>query len=209
MMKLSRKFCLTALIMLSGSFLFAQEGSITILTFGGYTFEDKLDFYKGYGKVGDGFQWGVGLEIGLGPYNAVEFNYQQLPTTGYLVEYLGGFEESGDVNFNYYLVGGTRYLPINDMLSGFFSMDAGLAVISPQSSSEFSNTTKFAWGLRTGLRLLPAERVSLRIHAQLLSPVQAAGGSFYFGTGGPGAGVSTYSTIYQFNLGGSINLRIK
>ena len=42
-----------------------------------------------------------------------------------------------------------------------------------------------------------------------MSPVQGAGGGFYFGTGGAGAGVSTYSTIYQFNVGGSINFRLK
>jgi hypothetical protein len=29
------------------------------------------------------------------------------------------------------------------------------------------------------------------------------------GTGGSGAGVSTGSTIYQFNLGGSLNYRLK
>jgi len=203
------KFLLAALLLFSAQVVFAQQGSITLLTFGGYTFEDRLDFYDGYGRIGDGFQWGAGLEIGIGPDNAVEMYYQQLPTTGYLVSYFGDFNEQGDVNMNYFMVGGTRYLPINDILSGFGSMDIGLAVISPQGRSEFDNTTKFAWGLRAGLRIMPAERFSMRIHAQLLSPVQAAGGGFYFGTGGSGVGVSTYSTIYQFNLGGSLNIRIK
>ncbi len=207
--KIRIKVLAVFVLILSGSALYAQQGAITLLTFGGYTFEDRLDFYNGYGKIGDGFQWGAGLEIGLGPYNALEMFYQQHPTTGYLVEYIGDYEESGDVNMNYYMVGGTRYLPINDILSGFGSMDVGLAVISPQQSSEIGNTTKFAWGLRAGLRLMPAERISMRIHAQLMSPVQGAGGGFYFGTGGSGVGVSTYSTIYQFSLGGSINIRIK
>jgi hypothetical protein len=120
-----------------------------------------------------------------------------------------GERETGDVNIHYILLGGTRYFPISDVVSGFGSLDAGLAVLAPGNDIDENNTTKFAWGLRAGLRMAPSEKVSLRIHAQLLSPVQAAGGGFYFGTGGSGVGVSTYSSIYQFNLGGSVNIRIR
>lgn len=56
---------------------------------------------------------------------------------------------------------------------------------------------------------MPGEVAGIRLQAQLLSPVQAAGGGFYFGTGGSGIGVSTYSSIYQFNLGGSLVFRLK
>jgi hypothetical protein len=56
---------------------------------------------------------------------------------------------------------------------------------------------------------MASEKVSLRIHGQLLSPVQWAGGGFYFGTGGSGAGVTTGSTIYQFNVGGSLNYKLR
>jgi hypothetical protein len=37
-----------------------------------------------------------------------------------------------------------------------------------------------------------------------MSAVQSAGGGLYFGTGGGGAGVSTYSSMYQFGLGGGL-----
>jgi hypothetical protein len=167
-----------------------------------------MEFYNGYGKIDGGFQWGAGLEIGISPTNAVEIIYQQFSTSGFVTEYFNNEVETGDVNFNYVLVGGTGYLPINDVLSGFGSMDIGLAIIAPAEDVNVSNTTKFAWGLRGGLRIMPAERFSIRIHAQLLSPVQAAGGGFWFGTGGSGVGVSTYSTMYQFNLGGSLNIRL-
>jgi len=43
----------------------------------------------------------------------------------------------------------------------------------------------------------------------LLSAVQSLGGSFYFGTGGSGAGVSAYSTMYQWGLGGGLTLKLK
>jgi hypothetical protein len=43
----------------------------------------------------------------------------------------------------------------------------------------------------------------------LLSAVQAVGGGLYFGTGGAGAGVSGFSTFYQFSLGGGLVFKIK
>jgi opacity protein-like surface antigen len=201
------RITLLFLLLCSGSSLLAQQGSITLLTFGGYTFEDQVDFSNGYGGIKDGFQWGVGLEVGISDENAFELYYQQLKTEGFVRTYLGE-SEAADIAVSYIMLGGTRYMPINDVLSGFGSLDVGLGVLAPESSS-VSNSTKFAWGIRAGLRVKPAEKVSLRIHAQLLSPVQAAGGGFYFGTGGAGAGVSTYSSIYQFNLGGSLNFTIK
>ena len=106
------------------------------------------------------------------------------------------------------MLGGTRYAPINEKLAGFATLDAGVGFISPKETG-YEAITKFAWGLRLGLRMMTSEKVGIRIHAQLMSPVQGAGGGFYFGTGGTGAGVSTYSTIYQFNFGVSLNFRLK
>jgi hypothetical protein len=38
----------------------------------------------------------------------------------------------------------------------------------------------------------------------LLSAVQSMGGGLYFGTGGAGAGLTGYSTFYQWTLGGGL-----
>ena len=67
-----------------------------------------------------------------------------------------------------------------------------------------ANTTKFAWGFRLGGNIWASPKIALKIQAQIMSATQAAGGGFYFGTGGAGAGVSTYSSIYQFGLGGGL-----
>jgi opacity protein-like surface antigen len=204
-----RKLFLMAIFTILAGGAMAQQGSVTLLTFAGYTFDDKLDFARGYGKIAGDFQWGAGLEFGLGPDNAVELIYQLHSTQGELVSFFNGLEERGDLDIHYVLVGGTRYFPINETISGFGSFDAGLGILAPGDDADVSNSTKFAWGLRAGLRIAPANAVSFRLHAQLLSPVQGAGGGFYFGTGGSGVGVSTYSTIYQFNLGGSLNFRLR
>ncbi len=202
------KLLATIGLLLLASAASAQQGTIKLLTFGGYTFEDKVDFSNGYGQVSDGFQWGVGFEIGTSMENAVELIYQRLDTRGIAVTRFGDREES-DLGISYIMVGGTRYVPLSDLVSAFGSADVGLSVISPTDRDDLSSITKFAWGVRGGIQVAPGSLVSIRIHAQLLSMVQAAGGGFYFGTGGSGIGVSTYSSIYQFNLGGSLNFRIK
>ena len=108
------------------------------------------------------------------------------------------------------MVGGTHYQPLsNEKVSLFGTVDIGAAVLNPDTSSDIGTVTKFAWGLRGGVKIAAGEKVSLRLHAQLLSPVQSFGLGIYAGTGGVGTGVSTYSTIYQFSLGGSLNFRIK
>lgn len=195
------------LVMIMATAAWAQP-SVTLLTFGGYTFPDQFDTEYGYGKVQDGFQWGAGLEIGVAETAALELFYQGLQTDAYYDVGLQSRKE-GQVGVNYVMLGGTKYAPFSEKVSGFGSLDAGVGWFNPETELAVEGATKFAWGGRLGIRVQASEKVSLRIHAQLLSPVQWAGGGFYFGTGGSGAGVSTGSTIYQFNLGGSLNYRIK
>lgn len=200
------------ILLLNGLVLFLSvaalaQPTVTLLTFESYTFADKFDTEYGTGKIEDGFQWGGGLEFGLSETMAVELIYQNLTTD---VSYQG-FDRryNGSAVINYALLGGTRYMPVNEKISGFGTFNAGVGWINPEESLQSESVTKFSLGGRLGVRIQTSEKVSIRLHGQLLSPVQWAGGGFYFGTGGGGAGVSTGSTIWQFNLGGSVNIRIK
>lgn len=187
----------------------AQTSSVTLLTFAGYTFADKFETYYGYGKIQNAFQWGAGLEFGIQPGAAMELIYLRSDADAYYDSYYDKRIE-GKVGLNYILLGATRYAPINDVVSGFGTFDMGAGFTSNiDESLSSSNVTKFAIGGRLGLRIAPNDKISLRVHAQILSPVQWIGGGVYFGTGGSGAGVSTGSTIWQFQFGGSVNYRIK
>jgi hypothetical protein len=87
---------------------------------------------------------------------------------------------------------------------------AGVAIsdIDNPENGNSSSATKFAWGLRLGANIWATEKVGVKLQAQLFSAVQSAGGGFYFGTGGSGVGLSTYSTIYQFGLGGGLTFKL-
>ncbi|HTE31932.1 MAG TPA: hypothetical protein VK666_16235, partial [Chryseolinea sp.] len=74
--------------------------------------------------------------------------------------------------------------------------------------TEESSYLKFGWGARLGANVWMTEKVALMLQAQLLSAVQGFGGGLYLGTGGAGAGVSTYSTLYQFGLVGGLCVKL-
>ncbi len=186
----------------------AQQGSLTLLTFESYTFADKYQTYYGYGKVDGGFSWGGGLEFGVDSRSAVELIYQNYKGDAY---YDDAFYKRlyGTGTFNYIMLGGTSYAPVNEKVSGFGSFDLGMCIIHPSSDLYSSDVTKFAMGGRLGVRIAPSDRISIRLHAQLMSPIQWFGGGYYFGSGGGGASVSAGGSIYQFNLGGSVNIRLR
>jgi hypothetical protein len=83
-----------------------------------------------------------------------------------------------------------------------------LNVTNPDNGSSDS-VTKFAWGIKAGVNIFANEKVGFKLQMSLLSVVQAVGGGLYFGTGGVGAGVSGFSSYYQFSLGGGLVFGVK
>lgn len=195
---MKKAFLLTFLLAVTGSVAWAQP-TITLLTFESYTFSDKFETDDGIdGKLEDGFQWGGGLEFGLNETMAVELIYQRLDTE------ISALGQKGDVSINYIMLGGTRYMPLNEKVSGFGSVDLGVGFVDFKEG-DLENAEKFSWGARLGVRIAASEKVSLRLHGQLMSAVQAMG----IGVGTGGVSAAGFSTIYQFNLGGSLNFRLK
>jgi hypothetical protein len=113
---------------------------------------------------------------------------------------------------SYIMLGGVRYFTVmSDKVQPYGGLMLGVAVYDNKSpdSGDPTSATKFAWGARLGTNIWLSEKVGIKLQAYLVSAVQGAGGGFYFGTGGAGAGVSTYSTLYQFGLGGGLVVRLR
>jgi hypothetical protein len=203
----------------------AHGQGIRLNLYGGYVFDDKFDTYyssNSYyeGKIKGGFQWGIGAEYMVQPQYGIELLYlrqdTEAPTRYYGVIGSGNGEVNLDLAINYIMLAPTKhFLSSNDKLEGFAGFMAGM-VIAEASNPDGSalatgedSATKFAWGVRLGGIIWASEKVGIRLQTQLLSATQAMGGGFTFGTGGAGAGVSSYSTIYQFGLGGGLVVKVK
>jgi hypothetical protein len=213
------KWSLLFLVMLFALPVVAQDRDIRINLYSAYVFDDKFDSYydnSNYydGKIIGGFQWGGGIEYMVRPEYGIELLYLRqdthAPTT-----YANGStfiqEADFDLAMNYIMLGGARHVVAsNEKIEGYAGLMAGMVIAelkNPNNGREDS-AEKFAWGLRLGAIVWASEKAGIKLQAQLLSAVQSMGGGFYFGTGGAGVGVGSYSTIYQFTLGGGLVFKV-
>lgn len=189
-----------------------------------YAFDDAVDSYYSNtsyfdGKIKGGLLWGGGLEFMVHPEYGVELTYLRMDTKAPVTYYsnqppAGVKNNTFDLAINYALIGGNRYKALGDVAEVFGGMQLGAAFVKatrPASGSligeSSENATKFAWAVRGGANIFPggkSSKVGLKLTLGLISMVQGAGGGLYFGTGGAGAGISTYSSILQFNMGGGL-----
>lgn len=177
-----------------------------------YAFDDHVesyytDSYYYSGELKGGFEWGGGLEYMIRPTQSIELSYLRLDSQADIWDYaINNSRYLLDVASNYIMIGSNRYFGMNPKVEPYAGINLGMAVFSVENSdtNKTGSATKFAWGLKAGLNIWASEKVGLKLQGGLLSAVQGAGGGLYFGTGGAGAGISTYSSFYQFHLGGGL-----
>ncbi|WPR77868.1 outer membrane beta-barrel protein [Algoriphagus sp. NG3] len=198
---------------------FAQE--LRFNTYAGYIFKDKVDSYyssSSYynGQIQDGFRWGAGIEYHIPMRGAVEIQYLRQDTNAPTVYQDGGIfggqiqNTNFDLAINWLMLNGTRYFQVNKTVEPFAGAGFGMGIFNvanPDNGNE-NSATKFAWNVRGGSNFWVADNIAIRLQASLYSATQAMGGGLYFGTGGTGAGVSSYSTMYQFGLEGGLVFRM-
>jgi hypothetical protein len=212
-----KRYVLIALLVITSNVLFAQ-GGMRINLYGAYAFDDYFEVYSDsynyyHGTLEGGFQWGAGFEFNLRPEYGLELLYYRqdthAPTTWQSGAAVLSDYENLAVAANYILLGGNRRV-IKGNAELYGGLMGGVAIhdISNEASTKSTSVTKFAWGLRGGVNIWTTETIGIKLQAQLISAVQAAGGGAYIGTGGTGVGVSTYSTIYQFGLGGGLTFKM-
>ena len=210
---------MTLLVVFAAFTLVAQDKDIRVNIYTNYVFEDGFEvfntntnFYNGV--IEDGFQWGVGIENKIHPLMGVELKYIRQDTE-VPVNYYSLFDVNRviDASVNYIMIGGTRYSTpktSDSKFEGYGGFSAGVVVYDNKDPmpQEPNTVTKFAWGLKLGANIWVNPKVGLKIQGHMLSAVQAWGGSFYLGTGGTGTAVNTFSTLYQFSLGGGLVFRL-
>jgi hypothetical protein len=227
------KKLITLIFCAAGSCVFAQNmqqvappppagPSVRIHAYTTYAFDDQVDSYYSAneyfnGKIKGGFEWGGGLELLLNPAYGVEFAYLRLdskaPISYWDINATIPQEKytEFDLASNYLMLGVNRYLVVNPKLEPYAGMQFGMAIFNfdnPDNGNSGSST-KFAWGIKAGLNFWASERFGIKMQAALLSAVQSVGGGFYVGSGGSGAGMTSYSTFYQWSLGGGLVLKLR
>jgi len=197
----------------------AQE--LRLNTYAGYVFQDKVDSYYSStsyyeGTIEESMRWGLGLEYKIDANKAFELQYLRQDTNAPITYqdggYLGGALQrtTFDVAMNWIMLNGTNYIQVNETVEPFIGAGIGMGIYSIENPDNGNSQggTKFSWAIRGGSNFWVSENVAIRVQANLMSAVQSVGGGLYFGTGGAGAGLSTYSTMYQFGFEGGIVVKI-
>lgn len=186
----------------------AQKGNFGLNVTGGYTFKDRVKFDAAYADVSDGFQYGGSLEYFTGNAQSLELSYQRVGVDFPL--YLGNGtkistgDESGSVN--YILIGGNSYFgnTPDAKTQPFFGAGAGIGILNGGGES----ATKFAWNIKTGVKINTGKAVSFKLNAYLQSVISTFG-TDYWNTWYGVVAVPDYATLLQFGLGGAIYFDFK
>jgi hypothetical protein len=197
----------------------AQVQDIRLNGYAAYVFDNSFDTYYSSneyieGKILGGFQWGAGLEVFPREAMGVELLYYRQDTQAPIrYAYSNNILEQSrtiDLSVNYIMLGGNRYMKYGERVEPYGGLLLGAAIFGNKEpeGTEQDSYVKFAWGARLGVNIWASDKVALKLQAQLLSAVQGFGGGLYLGTGGAGAGVSTYSTLLQFGLGGGLSFKL-
>ncbi|WP_188933534.1 outer membrane beta-barrel protein [Puia dinghuensis] len=195
---------LPAIFLLSAR-TFAQT-SVELIPTAGYTFASRTDFYDTYGRIADGLSYGGSIKFNVNRSFGIEVLYSHMNTTSDLYSaYDGSWLQGGNLQLDYILAGPVESFTIpNSTVRPFVGALLGAAILTPDANSGFSSDTRFAVGFQLGTNIYISPRVGIQLKAQLLSPVDGAGGGFYFSNYGSGGGIDTYSSIYQFSLSGGL-----
>ena len=211
-----KKICFVLLMFCTLKGMSQQKPEFRLNAYAGYVFDDHIESYYSNtsyynGTVKGGLKWGGGLEMLVHPTVGIELSYLVESTTA-PTTYYETSEKSREfqVDISYLMLGSTRYVHMNPTVEPYFgfALGAGFVNVANPTTGNESSTTKFAWEVKGGTNLWASPKVGVKLQASLASLAQAAGGGIYFGTGGVSPGLSTYSSILQFSLGGGLVFRL-
>lgn len=176
-----------------------NAGSVALNLYGGYTFSDEVNYDYYTGDVGDGFEYGAGIEYFIQHTSSIELKYQRLDTDMPL--YFLGEQINKDYDkgaLNYILLGGTHYFDLGSRAMPYLGGAMGVGIVETPRSG---NNTNFAWELKAGVKIKTGSPLSINLQGYLKSVTSAVGDSYYWSYYYGPVAVTDYVSTYQFGLG--------
>ncbi len=212
------KKIIVSLCLIVGITTIATAQNLRLNAYGSYAFNDGINYYNtptAYfnGTVEGGFQYGAGLELMLhnGTHSGIELKYLHQDSKAPFTYYNDGVKsQTFDLGINYYMLGGNWYFKLNnEMIEPFIGLAGGVANINAKTSTAAGGGSKtaFAWEFKGGTNIWVGKKVGIKLQADLLSSVAATGGAYFWSYWGP-VYATTYSTLYQFSLGGGLVFKL-
>jgi hypothetical protein len=198
-----KKLLILSLITIISVFEIQAQGvEITPIT--GYTFPASYRISSGTARLGDGQNWGGNLGFSLNSFMEIEVSYNYMATRATASSPLLNERVDVRTQVHYAMIGANRLFPTSDAMTFFAGFKMGTGTLA-FPDREYRNITKFSLGFQGGMKYFATDRVGIRLQANLMMPVLAAGGSLWWSPGaGTAVGISTFSPIVQFGFTGGL-----
>ncbi len=183
-----KKITILAAVLLTSTMLFAQ--SIEITPIFGYTFSGQVDGYYGVFDVKDDMSYGGILSVEVDHMSFVELSYQRNDTRVVTSKYYEDWSGSeANMAVEHYQVGMLREFK-EGKVAPFAKLSLGTTRYV-QTSKGNQRYWLFSLGAGIGAKILLTDRIGLRLHGNLMMPLEFAGGGLFCGIGSGGSGCST------------------
>jgi hypothetical protein len=193
-----------SIVLLSAGRTLAQT-SVELIPQVGYAFPDRNDFYNTYGRIAGGLNLGGAINFNINRNVGIEVLYNHVSSSSglYNYGYDGGAQiNGGNLSQDFIMAGPVISGTIpNSTVRPFLGLLLGADIMTPAPG--YQSNTYFATGFQLGTNIYISPRVGIQLKAQLLAPVNAAGGAFYYNNYYNG-GINPYQSTFQFTLGGGL-----
>jgi hypothetical protein len=181
------------------------QGRFEITPYYGYQFSGSVPLYNGRFDIKDSPDYGVAIDIPLPMRDGVELEllYLRMDTKIKVDEYSYGVitrSEEYDMLVEYYQIGGLNVFEMpGSNVKPFGALTLGASRFAPQGVNR-GDEWFFSATLGAGVKIMPSERIGIRLQGRLLLPFQWGSAGLWCGTGGCSAGVGTTSVFIQGDL---------
>ena len=186
----------------------AEAQKIELTAFTGYSFNSQINTYYGKFQVQDSPNYGGILGFAISSEIFVEIMYNRTDTrVDYY--YISDFQPL-DISTEFYQVGGQKQFG-EGVLKPFAAVSLGMIRFNlKESGTELSkgDAFRFAPTIGGGVKIMPGERIGIRLQARLGMPMELNGLFVGVGTGGASTGVSFRIPLVQFDLSAGLIIRL-
>lgn len=200
------------------SFGQSQKQNLRLKGYISYAFSDRIEsYYNDYdyyrGKLQGGPMWGGGIEYMLQKNYGLELFYKHISSTMPAMYATGNSpmtETVFDFAMNNIMLSSTKYIQLNNLIEPYFGIFGGASLfhIDNRDNGRKSNSVKLGYGARAGSNIWFSDKVGINLQLELTSAAQSFGGGISIGSGGISPGVSASSSMYQFQIGGGIVIKL-
>jgi len=172
----------------------------------GYMLNSDVTVAKGELRFDNTVNYSLGFDVSIDRRMQAEIGWSMSPSYAKLYKSLGGIEELTSVYIHHFQAGALIEPNRKKDVSPFGLLTVGASVFHPADNGDDQWTFTFALG--GGVKIYLSDKIGIRLQGRLIVPMILSGTSLWFGTGGVGVGVGTYTTIAEGDLSGGLFFRL-